>query len=193
MAASVVLARIAVAGASDKRVQKGILAVVVGVIAFIILIIGTFFAIMENGTSNNRSIVTCAFSLQDIPTSIDDETVKNINEIKNSFSKLDSQIEATNSRLSPNVLDKQWVKSVFFSLFFGQPQPDKDFYNRFIECFIITQKVDGVEKEMPLIDSQQVFEIIKEKLTLAVTSENIQMSNAVYNEIKNITGSAVSK
>ena len=57
-----VLAKIAVAVAPDKRVQMGILAAIVGVIAFVFLIFGTFFSIMNTGTKNNQDKEASSFT-----------------------------------------------------------------------------------------------------------------------------------
>jgi hypothetical protein len=183
MAASAVLARVAIAIASDKRVQNFLLAIVAGVIAFIFLIAGTFFSIMDQGTSNNQSIIACAFSLQDIPANADYDTAKNIKQVKNSFTKLDSQIESANSRLSDKKLDSEWVKSVLFAIFFEKEQPADDFYNSFVNCFITTETINGIQTIVPLTDKNILFDKLENELKLPITNETITLASEVYSYI----------
>jgi hypothetical protein len=99
--AGVILAKVAVAVASDKRVQNFILAVIVGIIAFIIIIFGTFFTIMNSMTSGNSEIVSMAFcsSQSEISMDIPENDAESLNTsiatIQESFKKIDTTVDET--------------------------------------------------------------------------------------------------
>jgi hypothetical protein len=127
--AGVILEKVAVAAASDKRVQNFILAVIVGIIAFIIIIFGTFFTIMNSMTSGNSEIVSMAFCSNqsdlnmNIPVNDAESLNTSIATIQESFKKIDTAVDETNSRLGDSKLDGTWVKTVFFAIFFEKEQP----------------------------------------------------------------------
>ena len=59
-----------------------------------------------------------------------------IEEIRTSFSLLDSAVASVNGRTEGgNSLDPIRVKAVFYALCFGEDAPSRRAANRFVECF----------------------------------------------------------
>jgi hypothetical protein len=191
--AGVILEKVAVAVASDRRVQNFILAVIVGIIAFIVIIFGTFFTIMDSLTLGNSEIISMAFSSSqsdlnmNIPVN-DAEGLKiSITAIQESFKKIDKAVVSANDMITPKSLDDTWVKSVFFAIFFEKEQPADDFYNNFINCFITTETINGVQTVVPLTDKNILFDKLKNDLKLPITDETIKEADEVYSKIKDGT------
>jgi hypothetical protein len=187
------IAKVAASLAQDKKVQKTIGTIVGIVLGIIILVIGCFFTIMSSITKGNSNIISTVFdSAQgnasiNLPPDISDSMSASITQIQESFKKLNDAVTQANDRIAPEKLDILWLESVFFSVYFDKQQPDDDFYNSFVDCFITLKTINGVQREMPVTDDNNLFANLKDNLKLPITDEIINKAKGIYSQVKGDT------
>ena len=187
------IAKVAATLAQDKNVKKVIGTIVGIILGIIILVIGCFFTITNSVTQGNSNIVSMVFdSTQgsasiNLPPDISDSMSASITQIQESFKKLNDAVTQANDRIAPEKLDILWLESVFFSVYFDKQQPDDDFYNSFVDCFITIKTINGVQREMPVTDENNLFANLKDNLKLPITDEIINKAKGIYSQVKGDT------
>jgi hypothetical protein len=120
----------------------------------------------------------------DMPENDAESLNTSITAIQESFKKIDTAVDEANSSLGDSKLDDTWVKAIFFAIFFENHQPTDDFYNNFVNCFITTETIDGVQASVPLTDKNVLLSRLNNDLNLSVSNETINEADEVYSEIK---------
>ena len=181
---AIIAKKLAVSILADKKVQKSLLAMIGVILGIFILIIGCFFTIMESLTNANSDIMKMVFSGEsfNMPEDISGNLSISIATIKESFVKLEKEITAANKRLAPKSLVNDWIKAVFFSIYFEKEQSPDDLYNTFVNCFITTVSENDVTIEVPLTDKAILIDNLKNNLNLPVTDETIKLAEDIYNK-----------
>lgn len=187
MAVSAAAVKAAAALLQDKRTRKSI-GTVIGVLAgIIILIIGAFFTIANSLSVGSHDVFGQIFSSGskvklDAPEENAKEAEESIRDIKVSFGKIENALQPVNERLGDQKVDELWVKSVFYALYFEQPQPGDDFYPAFVECFVAKTSPDDSECESPQTDETVLFTSIGKLTAIDITDETRQKAGECYQE-----------
>lgn len=182
---AIIAKKLAVSMLTDKKVQKKLLTIIGVILGIIILIIGCFFTIMESLTNANSHIIGMVFRDEsfNMPEDISGNLSISIEAIKESIVKLDKAITTANERIAPQSLDNDWIKAVFFSIYFEKEQPSNDLYKPFVNCFITAETVNDVTIEVPLTDKVILIDNLKNNLNLTVTDETVKLAEDIYNKI----------
>lgn len=189
MAVSAAAVKAAAALLQDKRVRKAIGTIIGIIIGIIILIIGAFFTIANSLSVGSHDVFGQIFSSgSDVKLDAPEEDVKNaeesIRDIKVSFGKIENALQPVNERLGDQKVDELWVKSVFYALYFKQPQPGDDFYPAFIECFVTKTSSDDSECEAPQADEAVLLASIGQLTAIDITDETRQKAEDCYQDAK---------
>ena len=181
--AAVIAAKAAIAVVSDKRARTLILSIIVGVIAGIVIIIGTLFSVMKGSQDSNQRALGYIFNTQpveismwDIPAEYRDELVS----AKGRVASVMSAVDAINAGIEGTEVNSLKAGSIYLCLF---PNGESTNYSGFVDCFVtkgtVTETVDGEEvtREVTtaISDESTIYTNIRNKFGIAVSPE--QMSN----------------
>lgn len=191
-AATMLIADAVKSSLTDKRTWTGIGAIVVGICMPLILAVVCILSIASAGAEHNRSAVKLAFSSEDIPENFPDDYSVYIEQMRESFAQIDQAMEGIDEITEGQTQDRDLIKAVFYSLYFGEARIrlDESEYLKFAECFVNYEErtrtivdEDGNEQEetylvaIPIDNKVEVFQKVKEDYGRAVSYE--QQSNAM--------------
>lgn len=185
------IAKAAIAVGSNKKVWTGIVSVIAGIGIPFILAIMCVLSLASAASDHNREAVRLAFHGGSIPMSMPEDYREYIQRMQQSFAWIDMVMEEIDAVAEGNAQDRELVKAVFFSLYFGGDcQLGEADYQRFAESFVnfedrtrIVMNEDGTERvetyqaSIAITDKVELFERIKTHYGTAATDE--QQSNAV--------------
>lgn len=120
--AAILAVKAAIAVATDKRGRTVIASVVAAVLLPFILVIVMLLSIMDGASSHNVSAVAQVFWEGAISSQVPEEYRKYIVDMQTSFASLEDLI-ADIDHVEDRELDIEWVKSVFYAMYFGSAQP----------------------------------------------------------------------
>lgn len=187
-----VIAKLTATGISDKRALTGICSVVVGLCMPLILAVVCIMNIAAAGTEHNKAAVNLAFSEEAVPDNFPNDYSTYVQQMRDSFACIDAVMEEIDAIAEDDVQDRNWLKSVFYSLYFGASRVrlDEDEYLKFAECFVryeertrIIENEDGSKVEetylvsIPITNKVEVFERLRQNFGVEVSYE--QQSNAL--------------
>lgn len=135
MADPVLVGKAAATVLTDEKTRKAVGWALVAVLSPIVLLVA-FFCSLGSGTSNhNVSVTELCFQNGAIPADTPQEYRACIEEMRASFSQLDTSINAINSQAEEGTsLDGIRVKAIFYALYFGaESQGD---VQSFADCFV---------------------------------------------------------
>lgn len=177
---------------ADRRTWTEIGSVVVGLCMPLILAVVCIMNIAAAGTEHNKAAVNLAFSQGDVPDNFPSDYGRYVEQMRESFACIDAVMEEIDAMAEDEVQDRNWLKSVFYSLYFGAPRVrlSEAEYQKFAECFVryeertrIIEKEDGSTEEevylvtIPVTDKVEVFENLRQDFGKEVSYE--QQSNAL--------------
>lgn len=161
-----------------RKIIKVVLGCVAGVF---ILIAGVFIAISNALSLAGKALTEWVLgSASSVPT----EYVQAVTDMRVSYEKLDAAVEAVNEQLTGSKVDVLWVKSVFYVLYFDQPQPPDAFYSAFTACFVTT--VDG--KPALQTDAVKLVQALKDAGVDKVDGSTLQRALEVYKQMPVASG-----
>lgn len=184
----------AIAALSDENTRKKLGWVLAAILSPVILLIAFLCSLGSGAASHNLSAVELCFYGGTIPAEVPEEYRAHIEEMRASFSLLDSVIEEINEQTEDgDSLDDIRVKAIFYALYFGAEHPGQQDCQRFADCFVTyeertrtvtTGDEDGAATEteetytvaVPIEDLSQVYQNISAALGVEVTSD--QQGNA---------------
>lgn len=120
--AAIFAVKAAIAVATDKRGRTVIASVVAAVLLPFILVIVMLLSIMDGASSHNVSAVDQVFREGAISSQVPEEYRKYIVDMRTNFTSLEDLI-ADIDHVEDGELDIEWVKSVFYAMYFGSAQP----------------------------------------------------------------------
>ena len=169
---------------TDKRTRTGILSIVAALLLPLFLVIMCFISFGSGGEQHNRAAVQLAFEGGENPANMPIDYGEYIEEMQESFAIIDDRISPIDEMTEGDLLDRYWVKAVFFSLYFGagKVRLDADDYQAFVNCF-----VDYEERTRTEIDKNG--KEVKEIYTVAVT---VQDKVKIFNRIQTDFGKSAS-
>ena len=147
------------AAAALLKSKKGrkILKIAVGfAIGIFILITGVLFTIVNAVSGIGKSLAGWLFGGG---SSVPPEFAQNVfvQEMQASLDKLDGR----------------WVRSVFYTLYFGQPQPADEVFSSFVECFVT---VDGEGGVQPQTDEDTLIQSLRRVCGDRVSADTLRQA-----------------
>ena len=163
------------AAATLLKSKKGrkIIKIVVGfVIGIFVLIAGVLFSIVNVVSAIGKSMADWLFGGG---SSMPPEFAQNVfvQEIQASLDKLDSAVGKIDEQLGSDKLDGRWVKAVFYTLYFGQPQPADEMFPSFVECFVALGD-DGTTKLQT--DDDALFQTLRRVCGDRVSADTLRQA-----------------
>lgn len=177
---------------TDKRTWTGIGSVLLGICMPVILAVVCIMNIAAAGTEHNKAAVKLAFSEESIPENFPNDYSRYVQQMRESFIGIDAVMVEIDAMAEDEVQDRNWIKAVFYSLYFGSPRVrlSAEEYLKFSECFIsYEERIRTIENEdgstmeetylvsIPITNKVEVFEKLRETYGVEVTYE--QQSNAL--------------
>ncbi|OUN41053.1 hypothetical protein B5G26_12485 [Anaerotignum lactatifermentans] len=132
--------------AEDKRVRTLLASIVAGIVIVMLIPLLVMVSIFNTQAGFSQEVARIVFDGGPIPTDIDAELSKAMEEMISSFEKLDQTIES----LEEEGFDDIKVKSFFYILYFTKDMTDFDeeFYAGFVDCFVGEKEDDEIYEEL---------------------------------------------
>lgn len=132
--------------AEDKRVRTLLASIVAGIVIVMLIPLLVMVSIFNTQAGFSQEVARIVFDGGPIPTDIDAELSKAMEEMMSSFEKLDQTIES----LEEEGFDDIKVKSFFYILYFTKDLTDFDeeFYAGFVDCFVGEKEEDEIYEEL---------------------------------------------
>ena len=192
------LAKIAAAALSDEDTRRKLGWIVAAICSPLILTLALICSLLSGSAEHNNSAVLLCFNGGSIPGKTPAEYVAYIEDMRRSFTLLDSAIDAVNDTTeNSDSLDGIRVKAVFYAIFFGEDAPSKRAHRQFVDCFVTYEErtrtvtdEDGTESEesytvaIPITDMMKVYSNIENVLHLQISEEQKSNADSVYNLVR---------
>ena len=132
--------------AEDKRVRTLLASIAAGIVIVMLIPLLVVVSIFNTQASFSQEVARIVFDGGPIPTDIDAELSKAMEEMIDAFEKLDQTIES----LEEEGFDDIKVKSFFYILYFTKDMTDFDeeFYAGFVDCFVGEKEDDEIYEEL---------------------------------------------
>lgn len=121
--------------AKSKTGRKVIAGVTFAVLSPFILLIVCICAIVGGGAKNNAMVVDYVFKDVAIPVEVSAESKLQIDGMRNAFAHIEAEVNRHEFAKEEDRPDLLQMKSIFFSLFIGNPMPSID-YTAYVNCFL---------------------------------------------------------
>lgn len=146
----VLVTKVAVTAATDKRTWRFLLSIVIGVVCAFILPFIVIACILSGGAESNRQVADIVFNGGNIPSDYSVELSNHIEEMQKCFKELDYVIDDINENLEKGSLDDIRIKASFFTLYFPIENLDfeESFYKDFINCFVVLEKDESEDESV---------------------------------------------
>ena len=192
------LAKIAAAVLADDEARKKLGWIVAALLSPIILLTAFFCSLLSGSVDHNNSAVLLCFHGGDIPEKTPAEYVEYIEDMRRSFTLLDSTMDAINDMTEGgDSLDDIRVKAVFYAIFFGEDAPSRRAHKQFVDCFVTYEErtrtvttEDGTETEesytvaIPVADIATVYGNLETLFHLEISAEQKSNADSVYNLVR---------
>ena len=187
---------------TDEGARKKIGWVLVAVLSPVIVLIALLCSLASGGAEHNVSVVELCFRGGALPADTPVEYQMYIQEMRNSFSQLDTLIEETNGMTeNAESLDAIRIKAVFYALYFGTDDPEAQAGQMFLDCFITweertrtvtTEDEDGNEVEqeetymvaVPISNLETVWSNVAALTGAVIPEEQRANADSIYNLIR---------
>ena len=132
--------------AEDKRVRTLLASIVAGIVIVMLIPLLVMVSIFNTQAGFSQEVARIVFDGGPIPTDIDAELSKAMEEMIDAFEELDQTIES----LEEDGFDDIKVKSFFYILYFTKDMTDFDeeFYAGFVDCFMGEKEDDESYEEL---------------------------------------------
>lgn len=156
--------------AQDKRIRMLFVSIIVGLVTVIVVPLLAMVSIWNTEAEYSREIARIVFDGGPIPTDIDEELSRYMEEMIQAFEKIDTAID----ELNEEGFDDIKVKSFFYILYFSEDLTafDDEYYKGFVDCFI------GVE------DDEEIYSALESYLKYEFTDTDKQEIRNLYLFIK---------
>lgn len=131
--------------AEDKRVRTLLASIVAGIVIVMLIPLLVMVSIFNTQAGFSQEVARIVFDGGPIPTDIDAELSKAMEEMMDAFEELDQTIESLEEGF-----DEIKVKSFFYILYFTKDMIDFDeeFYAGFVDCFVGEKEDDEIYEEL---------------------------------------------
>lgn len=132
--------------AEDKRVRTLLASIVAGIVIVMLIPLLVMVSIFNTQAGFSQEVARIVFDGGPIPTDIDAELSKAMEEMMDAFEELDQTIET----LEEEGFDDIKVKSFFYILYFTKDTTDFDeeFYEGFVDCFVGEKEDEEIYEEL---------------------------------------------
>ena len=132
--------------AEDKRVRTLLASIVAGIVIVMLIPLLVMVSIFNAQAGFSQEVARIVFDGGPIPTDIDAELSKAMEEMMDAFEELDQTIES----LEEEGFDDIKVKSFFYILYFTKDLTDfhEEFYAGFVDCFVGEKEDDEIYEEL---------------------------------------------
>lgn len=156
--------------AQDKRIRMLFGSIIVGLVTVIVVPLLAMVSIWNTEAGYSREIARIVFDGGPIPTDIDEELARYMEEMIIAFEKIDTAIDELNEEGFGDIK----VKSFFYILYFSEDLTafDDEYYKGFVDCFI------GVE------DDEEIYSSLSEYISYEFTDTDKQEIRNLYLFIK---------
>ena len=172
--------------AEDKRVRTLLASIVAGIVIVMLIPLLVMVSIFNTQAGFSQEVARIVFDGGPIPTDIDAELSKAMEEMIDAFEELDQTIES----LEEEGFDDLKVKSFFYILYFTKEMTDFDeeFYAGFVDCFVGEKEDDEIYEELEEYLSYEFTET--EKVEIRNLYLFIKYGYATTDKITGIPGEA---
>jgi peptidoglycan DL-endopeptidase CwlO len=187
------IAKAAIALATDKRTWTVIGSIIAALLTPFILLVICLLSFGSEGQENNRNAIRAVFEGQKLPEGLDKEYISYLSDMADNFQKLDDAV-ASLGDLDEGEVDVVFAKSVFYSLYFGSESLDfsESQYRDFARCFIHQEDREVIEdnsKKMVTItvatqDMGKIYARLSVDCGIAVSSEDIANAMSVWSIVR---------
>ncbi|MCR0206599.1 M23 family metallopeptidase [[Clostridium] innocuum] len=136
-------AKYAVMFAKSKTGRKIIAGITIAVLSPFILLIVCICALLGGGAENNAMVVDHIFQDTALPAEVSAESKLQIDGMRSAFARIEAEVDRYVFAKEEDRPDLLQMKSIFFSLFIGDPMPDID-YKAYVNCFLNESKMQAV-------------------------------------------------
>jgi cell wall-associated NlpC family hydrolase len=184
-APAVILAvKAAALAATDHRARTAVASVIAAVLLPFILVIVMVLSLLDGTSTHNISAIDSAFHGGAISAQTPDEYRIYLEEIRQSFSALES-IMGGIDYIEDGEIDGERIKSIFYSMFFGETQPSKRAQEDFVDCFVeYEERTDGdgntYMAAIPITDMETVYGKIQSQLGQTISTEQRANAQRIY-------------
>lgn len=194
--------------AGDERSRKAVGGVILAVLSPLILGVLIIMCVLSGAAGHDNEAVRLCFYGGDISSQVPAEYTEQIQKMRDSFSNLDLAVTAINRKSDGAKLDVLHVKSVFYSLYFGQNGGDSissQAARDFVSCFVRYEKrshtgsgKDGAKKNeihtvaVPITDFNLVCANLEKLLGRSITDQEKSNSEEIYQKMSGTTGTDAS-
>ena len=132
--------------AEDTRVRTLLASIVAGIVIVMLIPLLVMVSIFNTQAGFSQEVARIVFDGGPIPTDIDAELSKAMEEMIDAFEELNQTIES----LEEDGFDDIKVKSFFYILYFTKDLTDFDeeFYVGFVDCFVGEKEEDEIYEEL---------------------------------------------
>lgn len=185
----------AVAAATDKRTWKSVAVLIAAILTPFILIIVMIVSMLSATADHNNSAIDLTFYGGSISEQVPTEYRQYVEDMRESFSELDTAVSEITPMLEEGSLDSIRMKAIFYALFFGTEnlKMNADDYKNFADCFVqyeqrtrtVTDE-DGNETEetytvaIPITDLATIYGRLEQTLGKSITEENKVNAQRIY-------------
>lgn len=182
MAAAIKAALLAL---TDENARKKIGWVLVAIFSPVILLIALLCSLASGGAEHNISVVELCFRGGALPADTPVEYREHIQEMRESFSQLDTLIAQANEMAEgEDSLDATRIKAIFYALYFGADDPESQASQAFLDCFVTyEERTTTLDAEGNVVELEEPYTVI-----VPITDLEIVWSNVIA-----LTGTAISE
>ena len=191
----------AIAVLSNEEVRKKVGWVIVAILSPLIVLVVLLCAILSGTSQHNVSAVELCFHGGSISASATPEYRGYIEEMRNSFARIDDVIAVINSQCEDGKsLDDTRVKAIFYALYFAAEQPGADGIRTFADCFVdyeertrtviitdedgnVTEATETYTVATPVEDLAEIYERISQGMGIEVTTDHQSNADSIYSLI----------
>ena len=172
--------------AEDKRVRTLLASIVAGIVIVMLIPLLVMVSIFNTQAGFSQEVARIVFDGGPIPTDIDAELSKAMEEMIDAFEELNQTIES----LEEDGFDDIKVKSFFYILYFTKDLTDFDeeFYMGFVDCFVGEKEDEEIYEELKDYLSSEFTET--EKMEIRNLYLFIKYGYATTDKITGIPGEA---
>lgn len=139
---AILAAKAAVLTGSSERGRTAVLSVIAAILTPFLLAVTMLLCTLSGTADHNTSAVLLSFHGGDLSLKMPAEYRMHIENMQDSFRKLDDVLSEINGMIESGEIDSYQVKAIFYALFFGEDQRkmDEEDYRGFADCFVIYEE-----------------------------------------------------
>lgn len=130
-------AKIAASALTSEKLRKTVGWIIAAVLSPLILLLVIVCSFLSGGADHNAAALDLSYYGGMIAGSVPEAYRRHITDMQNSLAIVDSNVAFVNAMAEGGSgLDSNWVKAVFYSLYFGEENPGTVGIEQFVDCFV---------------------------------------------------------